>query len=229
VVVHNALRGIALMVSAMVFLPVKDGMVKLLGKGGYPPLEIVWAQFCIVYLMLAPIIAWRYGIGMLLPRPLGGQLVRGIFAMVGIGFFYWAVQYVPLATTTAIYFLFYIFNRKLAIGDPAVVMLAHSVLVGAILLSFAVPFVWVPPKQSDAPLIGGFVLCAMLGQGLLMASFKNAAAFSSPPSSTPPSCRQPGSDSSFSASFPICSRGLGSPWSWAAASSSPSRAGGSGM
>ena len=232
--IHNALRGILLMISAMVFLPVKDGMAKVLG-GAYPPLQIIWAQFCIVYLVLAPFIVLRYGAGMLLPRPPGLQFLRGVFTFWGIGFFYWAVQYIPLASTTSIYFLaplvvtalspwvlkervdlrrwvavvvgflgvtlilrpdlrefnpgyaiavvggisiglFYIANRRLADGGPAVVMLAHSVLIGAVLSSFAVPFVWVPPRAADVPLIAAFVLCALVGQGLLMAAFKNAPA-----------------------------------------------------
>ena len=233
-IVHNALRGILLMVCAMIFLPVKDGMSKILG-GTYPPVQIIWAQFCIVYLVVAPVIAMRYGAGMLWPRPIGFQILRGMFTVTGIGFFYWAVQYIPLANTTAIYFLaplvvtalspfvlgetvdlrrwiavvvgfagvslilrpdllefnkgsfiafaggisiglLYISNRKLATGAPAIVMLSHSVIIGAVLLSFVVPFVWVPPKAGDVPLIAGFILCAMVGQGLLMASFKNAPA-----------------------------------------------------
>jgi drug/metabolite transporter (DMT)-like permease len=233
-VVHNALHGILFMISAMVFLPVKDGMAKILG-GAYPPLEIIWAQFCIVYLVLAPFIVVRYGARMLLPRPLGLQVLRGVFTVWGIGFFYWAVRYIPLASTTSIYFLaplvvtalspivlnepvdvrrwiavivgflgvslilrpdlhefnkgsliafvggisiglFYICNRKLATGPPAIVMLAHSVLIGAVLTSFVVPFVWVSPSPADLPLIAAFVLCALVGQGLLMASFKHAPA-----------------------------------------------------
>ena len=92
------------MISAMVFLPVKDGMAKILG-GAYPPLQIIWAQFCIVYLVLAPVIAFRHGARMLWPRPLGLQVLRGVFTVWGIGFFYWAVRYIPLASTTSIYFL----------------------------------------------------------------------------------------------------------------------------
>ena len=222
------------MIAAMIFLPVKDGMAKILG-GVYPPLQIIWAQFCIVYLVLAPFIALRYGAGTLWPRPLGLQFLRGVFTLGGIGFFYWAVRSIPLASTTSIYFLaplvvtalspwvlkeridlrrwvavvvgflgvtlilrpdmqefnqgyaiafvggisiglFYISNRRLADGGPAIVMLAHSVLIGAVLTSFAVPFIWVPPRTADVPLIAAFILCALVGQGLLMAAFKNAPA-----------------------------------------------------
>lgn len=232
--VHGPLRGILLMTGAMVFLPVKDGFSKILG-GTYPPLEIIWAQFCLVYLVLAPVIILRHGAGMLWPRPLGLQVLRGIFAVTGIGFFYWAVLYIPLASTTAIFFLaplvvaalspfvlneqadlrrsiavivgflgvflilrpdldefnqgfliafsgglsiglFYICNRKLATGTPAIVMLAHSVIVGAVLLSFAVPAVWVAPRLADIPTMAAFVSCALVGQGLLMASFAYAPA-----------------------------------------------------
>lgn len=222
------------MIVAMVFLPVKDGMAKILG-GTYSPLEIIWAQFCLVYLFLAPVIVLRYGPRMLWPRPLGLQVLRGIFAVTGIGFFYWAVLYIPLASTTAIFFLaplvvtvlspfvlnervdwrrwaavvvgflgvflilrpdlavynkgfliavaggfviglFYMCNRKLAAGTPAIVTLAHSVIIGAVLLSFAVPAVWIAPKVADIPLITGFVLCALVGQGLMLASFEYAPA-----------------------------------------------------
>ena len=232
--VHRPLRGIALMVCAMVFLPVKDGLSKILG-GVYPPLEIIWAQFSLMFLVLAPVIIWRYGPAVLWPRPLGLQVLRGLFAVTGIGLFYTAVRYIPLASTTAIFFLaplvvtalspfvlnekvdwprwtavivgflgvflilrpdlsgfnkgylialaggftiglFYISNRKLAAGTPALVTLAHSVMTGAVLLSFAVPAVWVAPRAVDVPMITGFVLCALVGQGLLLASFEHAPA-----------------------------------------------------
>lgn len=233
-VIHGSLRGILLMIAAMVFLPVKDGLSKILG-GTYSPLEIIWAQFCLVYLLLAPVIILRYGARMLWPRPLGLQVLRGIFAVSGIGLFYWAVLYIPLASTTSIFFiaplvvtilspfvldeevdlrrwtavivgfmgvflilrpdlnefnkgfliafsgglsigLFYICNRKLAAGTPVIVTLAHSVIIGAVILSFAVPVVWVAPRAADIPTIAVFVLCALVGQGLLMASFKHAPA-----------------------------------------------------
>lgn len=232
--VRGSLRGILLMVGAMVFLPIKDGMAKILG-GTYSPLEIIWAQFCLMYLLLAPVIILRYGPRMLWPRPLGLQILRGIFAVTGVGFFYWAVLYIPLASTTAIFFLaplvvaalapfvlneavdwrrwaavivgfmgvflilrpdldafnkgfliavaggiiiglFYICNRKLAAGTPVIVTVAHSVIIGAVLLSFAVPAVWAAPRMADVPLITGFVLCALVGQGLMLASFVYAPA-----------------------------------------------------
>ncbi len=231
---NRPLRGIAIMIVAMIFLPTKDGMAKVLGAT-YSPLEIIWAQFCLVYLLLAPAIIVRYGPRMLWPRPLGMQTLRGIFAVTGIGFFYWAVLYIPLASTTALFFLaplvvsalspvmlneavgwrrrvaiitgflgvflilrpdldtfnkgyliaiagafsiglFYIYNRKLASGTPAIISLAHSVIIGAVLLSFVVPVVWVAPKAADIPLITVFVLCALVGQGLLLAAFEHAPA-----------------------------------------------------
>ena len=61
-------------------------------------------------------------------------------------------------------------------SDPIIVMVAHSVLMGVVLLSCAVPFVWVPPQWADAPLIAGFIGFAMAGQLLQMTAFKNAPA-----------------------------------------------------
>jgi len=222
------------MILSMVFLPTKDGFAKILGVY-YSPLEVIWAQFWLMYLVLAPFIIWRFGLGMLWPRPFGVQVIRGVSAAVGIGLFYWAVLYIPLANTTAIYFLaplvvtalspfvlqekvgirrwtavvvgflgvffilrpdidgfnvgygislvggfsigiFYLLNRKLAGDSPPVVALAHCVVIGAVLLSFAVPAVWVEPRVTDAMNIVYFVLFAILGQGLLMAAFAYAPA-----------------------------------------------------
>lgn len=234
--VHNALKGIAFMVASMIFLPLKDGIAKILGTGsGYTALQILWFQFAVVYLILSSIIVWRYGAAKLIPRPLGQQVLRGIFTMTGIGFFYWSIQLIPLATTTAIYFLgplivtalspiilqetvdlrrwiavvagflgvflilrpelivvnrgylialigsfaiagFYMLNRKLATGDPIIVMVAHSVIIGTILLTASLPLVWVPPRWSDVPLFAGFIVFCMTGQLLQMSSFKNAPA-----------------------------------------------------
>jgi len=227
-------QGVLLMILSMVFLPTKDGFAKILGAY-YSPLEIIWAQFFLMYLVLVPFIVWRYGFAMLWPRPFGIQVLRGVSAVVGIGLFYWAVLYIPLANTTAVYFLapfvvtalspfvlqekvgirrwmavivgflgvsiilrpdidgfnagygialvggfsigiFYLLNRKLAGDSPPVVALAHSVVIGAVLLSFAVPVVWVDPRAPDIMNILYFVFFAILGQGLLMASFVYAPA-----------------------------------------------------
>ncbi|MFC1665502.1 DMT family transporter [Pseudomonadota bacterium] len=227
---NHPLLGILLMLAAMVFLPIKDGFGKILGAT-YSPLEIIWAQFFLVYVLLAPYIVWRYGARMLWPMPLGQQTVRGIFAVSGIGLFYWAVLLIPLASTTAVYFVaplivtalspfflgekvglrrwvavivgfsgvllivkpdvsgfnagyiialvggvsiggFYIWNRKLAGRAPPVVMLAHSVVIGAVLLTFVLPWFWTAPKQEDGLDIFWFIFFSLLGQVLLMAAFK---------------------------------------------------------
>ena len=231
---QRPLQGILLMVLSMVFLPTKDGFAKILGAY-YSPLEIIWAQFWLMYLVLVPFIIWRYGPKILWPRPFGLQVIRGISATIGIGLFYWAVLYIPLANTTAIYFLaplvvtalspfilqekvgvrrwsavivgflgvtlilrpdvdgfnagygislagavsigiFYLLNRKLAGVTPPVVGLAHSVIIGAVVLSFLVPTVWIAPRSSDILNIVSFIFFAILGQGLLMAAFVYAAA-----------------------------------------------------
>ena len=231
---QRPLKGIFLMVISMVFLPTKDGFAKILGAY-YSPLEIVWAQFWLMYLVLVPFIIWRYGVRVLWPQPFGLQVARGISATIGIGFFYWAVLYIPLANTTAVYFLaplivtalspfvlqekvgvrrwsaviigflgvslilrpdvdgfnigygislvgaicigiFYVLNRKLAGVTPPIVALAHSVIIGAIVLACFVPAVWIAPRASDIPNLIYFVFFAIVGQGLLMAAFAHAAA-----------------------------------------------------
>jgi len=59
---------------------------------------------CIVYLVLAPVIAFRFGPRMLQPDRWVCRSSAGVHGM-GHRVFYWAVRYIPLASTTSIYFL----------------------------------------------------------------------------------------------------------------------------
>jgi drug/metabolite transporter (DMT)-like permease len=100
----SPLIGASLMTTALMSNGVKDGFAKLL-SGGYEPLMLLWMQVLFACLVLLPVIVSRYGISILLPRPLGLQIARATALIIGVGCFYWAVRFISLADATAMIFL----------------------------------------------------------------------------------------------------------------------------
>ena len=100
----SPLIGASLMTTALMFNGVMDGFAKLLSDG-YEPLMLLWMQVLFACLVLLPVIVSRYGLGILLPRPFGLQVVRAAVLIIGVGCFYWAVRFISLADATAMIFL----------------------------------------------------------------------------------------------------------------------------
>jgi drug/metabolite transporter (DMT)-like permease len=99
---HPAL-GILMMIVGVSLNAFKDGLVKIMAID-FSPLLILWAQFTVTFLILLPFILWRHGLGILIPRPFGLQLMRGMSVMLGVSLFYWALNFIPLADATAMIF-----------------------------------------------------------------------------------------------------------------------------
>ncbi len=101
---HKPLLAIFLMILATILFPTKDGIVKTFG-GYYSPIFVLWAQYVVMYLVVAPVAVAQHGAGILVPRPFGLQLVRGVSVSLAIILFYWAVTLIPLADATATTFI----------------------------------------------------------------------------------------------------------------------------
>lgn len=102
--ISTPLLGILLMIAATMFLPLKDGIAKVLGDH-YSPWWLLWLQYLFMYLVYAPFIVRSHGTSVLWPRPVGLQFLRGICIIGAVGGFYWALQFIPLADATAISFI----------------------------------------------------------------------------------------------------------------------------
>jgi drug/metabolite transporter (DMT)-like permease len=231
---HNPLLGIALIVAAVVLFPVKDSFAKLVG-GVYSPALIIWAQFAFMSLVLLPAVLYQEGWRGLWPNFMGLQVARGVAVVTGVGLFYWAITFIPLADATAVSFvtpllvtafspvflgehvgvrrwaavvfgfagviivlrpdlggarvgyvialgtgvclsIFYMFNRKLAAAAPPIVGVFFSGAIGAVLLTPAIPFLWVAPRPGDGAVIAAFLIFATLGQTFMVLAFKYANA-----------------------------------------------------
>lgn len=98
-----------------------------------------------------------------------------IIVRPGLGVMHWAAGLV-LAMTFA-YALYQICTRMLSGVDDPVTTLFYSALVGAVLLSLAVPFVWTTPATwADAAMLLGTGLCGGFGHYLLIRAYAYAEA-----------------------------------------------------
>ena len=100
----NPLLGISLMSAAMAINSSKDGIAKLLA-GSYSPLTLLFIQFVATSIILAPIVAKQSGIHHLVPNSLIPQILRSTFVALGVGLFYWAVNFIDIADATAMVFI----------------------------------------------------------------------------------------------------------------------------
>lgn len=100
----NLLIGLLLMIMAGTAFSLKDAFVKLL-DGHYSAVLVVWAQFLFTGLLFLFISLAREGVKVLIPRPFGLQVLRSLFVLSGMGTFYAAISYIPLAEATAMQFI----------------------------------------------------------------------------------------------------------------------------
>ena len=88
------------MVVGAAALASKDGIVKtILDQMG--PFQILWIQFAGVFLCTATISIPKHGLKVIFPSSITAQLLRGALNAGGVGFFFLALKYIPLADATA--------------------------------------------------------------------------------------------------------------------------------
>ena len=83
----------------------------------------------------------------------------------------------PFALAAGVcYALYLISTRRLAGSAPPSITLFYTALVGAIVLSLAVPFAWTTPDMSQIVLMAGLGLIAAIGHFLVIKAFDSAPA-----------------------------------------------------
>lgn len=97
--------AIALMVIAMIVIPVMDAFAKLLSQD-LPVEEVAWWRFVSGLLFILPITLWRYGAKTtLVPLQPGLQILRGLLTAGSSLLFFAAISMAPLADSLALIFL----------------------------------------------------------------------------------------------------------------------------
>jgi len=126
--------GISMMVAAMLFNSTKDGIAKLLAAS-YTPLTILLIQFTVTSLILAPMVIHKNGASALLPDKWIGQILRSAFVTVGVGLYYWAINFIHIADATAMVFVAPLIVTALSpwvLGEPLGSRRTIAVIIGFI-------------------------------------------------------------------------------------------------
>ncbi|USG61776.1 DMT family transporter [Sneathiella marina] len=96
--------AIALMVLAMLLVPVMDGTAKLLMQD-FDVVQVVWARYAFHFLTLIPLLAMSGQIKLSIPTNIRLQLVRAAFLLGDTFLFFAALALIPLANGKAVFFV----------------------------------------------------------------------------------------------------------------------------
>jgi drug/metabolite transporter (DMT)-like permease len=102
---QNALKGVALMIGAMVVLPFLDFCAKVLGQQGINPLQIVWGRVFFGTLLTLPLLLRQTGPAGIVPNMPVMHVVRATLLVTATACFFAALHYLPVADTLAIFFV----------------------------------------------------------------------------------------------------------------------------
>jgi drug/metabolite transporter (DMT)-like permease len=98
------LTGIALMLIAMMVVPVLDVMAKILSRS-YPVMEVSWARFFFHTLWLLPILYWRNLKWWHLPKNPGLQVFRSLMLTCATVLFFTAIKSNPIPNALTLLFI----------------------------------------------------------------------------------------------------------------------------
>jgi drug/metabolite transporter (DMT)-like permease len=124
--------GISLMIASMAINSSKDGIAKLLASN-YSPLTILFIQFIATSLILAPVVIQKNGARYLVPNRLLPQMLRSLFVALGVGLFYWAINFINIADATAMLFVAPLIVTALSpsiLGEPIGRRRTIAVIIG---------------------------------------------------------------------------------------------------
>lgn len=108
------MRGIPLLLSAIVLFSISDAMAKHLGQS-LPAVEVAWLRYlAFLGLVLLPL-ARRGGARFVVSRAPGQQVLRGLGVVGSAIFFIMALQHLPMAEATAINFVSPVFVTILSV------------------------------------------------------------------------------------------------------------------
>jgi drug/metabolite transporter (DMT)-like permease len=128
----NIERGMILMAAGALTVPgvhaIAKGLSDTMSVG-----QIAWARYFFQFAFLLPVIWFAHG-GRI-PSPSMGQAVRGVLLAASGLLFFWALQYLPLATASAIFFvepLLLTAISALFLGEPIGWRRVSAVAVGLV-------------------------------------------------------------------------------------------------
>ncbi|WP_083921904.1 DMT family transporter [Kiloniella laminariae] len=101
----RAMRGIILMVLAMVLVPGMDGIAKYL-SANFSVLQISWARYASMTLFLLPFALWKFRSGAFFPGQIRWQILRSLFLLGSTYLFFSAIALIPITDGLALVFIY---------------------------------------------------------------------------------------------------------------------------
>jgi drug/metabolite transporter (DMT)-like permease len=101
---REVMRGLALVVGAMILLPGQDTVAKYISDT-LSPGAIAWARFFLQSLFTLPFLLYFQGVGGLVPKRLWPNVVRGVLIAGSSTMFFAAIKFMPIADALAIFFI----------------------------------------------------------------------------------------------------------------------------
>jgi drug/metabolite transporter (DMT)-like permease len=98
------MSGVLLLLAAVSLLPVMDGCAKLL-SARLSVYEITWARYFIHWVVLLPLLLFRYSWSAFNPPHLAMQLARSTALLTGTVLFFFGLARMPVADTLALFFI----------------------------------------------------------------------------------------------------------------------------
>jgi drug/metabolite transporter (DMT)-like permease len=174
---RNRLTGIGLVSLTYLLFSLLDGSAKWL-VGTLPVIMVVWLRFAIHVVIAGAVLFPLRGLSLVRTRHLGWHLVRGVMFMAMTGINFWALQYLQLTVTSAIFF-----TVPLIIAVLGAPLLGEKLDAGrwtAIIIGFIGVLVIVRPGSADFhPAMLASVVNAIL-YALFMLMTRRLAAYDSP-------------------------------------------------
>ena len=99
-------KGMALMVVAMLTLPIMDGIAKVLAVNyDVSAGQTTFGRFLVQAILMAPMIIVIHGVGALVPKQIWLNLLRGAIMSMAVMIFFATLRYMPIADALAVFFL----------------------------------------------------------------------------------------------------------------------------
>lgn len=98
------LRGLGLVLVAMIVLPGQDTIAKYLSDEVSPG-QVTWTRFFLQTLFTLPFLLYAQGLPGLFPKRLWSNFLRGLLIALSSTLFFTAIKYMPMADALAIFFI----------------------------------------------------------------------------------------------------------------------------
>jgi len=98
------MRGIILMIVAMLTIPLVDGLAKYL-TAAYSPLFLSWARYVVACAIVLPVAAVYHGNRVLPTERRVAHTLRTVFLVISMTLYFMAIARIPLATAVSAYFV----------------------------------------------------------------------------------------------------------------------------